>query len=201
MLKLVTTLCPALLLVLAFGGEAQTPRRLTLTASAIAGGHHPSYPPLTAPMLWGVSIGAEASIATSLLARVAATNLRSASTRDDLSICIAPEPQWSVGTNCYEPNYAAWYWLFSTDLLARPTWSGPLYALGGAGWSMIASKAYRWGSSPTAAFPTGRGVWRFGGGLVLGRSVRAPRFEVANSRFAGRVGDAKNVTTLHVWIR
>jgi hypothetical protein len=192
---------PVILLVCAIEVEAQTSERLALTAAINVGTHHPSYSPLSAPGVWGATVGAEAILTERMMARAATTYLRSASTRDDLSICIAPEPPWELGTNCYEPNYAAWYGLLSTELLVRPKWSGPMYAMGGAGWTIVSSQAYAWGTSPTAGLPSGRGVWRFGGGLVLGRSKRAPRLEFATIRFAGRIGDARSVTTLQLWMR
>ena len=189
------------LLACAARTEAQTPRRLTFTAAGGLGTHHPSYSPLTAPMVWGVGIGAEARVARGVMARVAATHLRSASTRDDLSICMAPEPPWELGSNCFEPNYAAWYAMFTTDVILGPVWARPLYAIGGTGWTVVASQPYVWSAPANDDLPSGRALWRFGGGVVLGRSTRAPRLELATSRFAGRVGTAKSVTTLQFWMR
>lgn len=192
---------PILLLVCAFKVEAQTPRRLALTAAGSVGTHHPSYSPLSAPGVWGVGVGAEAMLTQGMIARVAATYLRSASNRDDLSICIAPEPPWEVGDNCFEPNYAAWYGTFTVDVLVRAKWSGPVYGAGGAGWTVVSSRAYVFDLPPTAGLPSGRAIWRSGAGLVLGRSPRAPRLEVTTSRFAGRIGTARSVTTLQLWMR
>ena len=192
---------PLLLLVCAVKVEAQTPRRLALTATSSVGTHHPSYSPLSAPGVWGVGVGAEATLTKGMMARVAATYLRSASNRDDLSICIAPELPWEVGVNCFEPNYAAWYGVFTADALVRPKWSGPVYGVGGAGFTVVSSRAYVFDVPPAAGLPSGRAIWRSGAGLVLGRSPRAPRLEVTTTRFAGRIGTAKSVTTLQLWMR
>jgi hypothetical protein len=135
------------------------------------------------------------------MARVAATYLRSVSNRDDLSICIAPEPPWEIGNNCFQPNYAAWYAVFTVDFLLRPKWTGPVYGVGGAGWAVVSARPYVFDVPPAAGLPSGRALSRAGVGLVLGRSPRAPRLEVTTSRFAGRIGTAKSVLTLQLWMR
>ena|SRR5688572_1260299 len=189
------------LLVCAAQAEAQTPDRLALTWGVSVGGQHPSYAPLSAPAVWGVGVGAEVTLSRDVITRVAATWLRSASNRDDLSICIAPEPPWDVGSNCFEPNYAAWYGLFTADVAVRPKWSGPLYGVGGAGWTVVSRQPYVFDVRPAAGLPHGRAIWRYGAGLVLGRSPRAPGLEMATTRFAGRIGTAKSMTTLQLWLR
>ena len=192
---------PLVLLVCAVKAEAQTPGRLALTAAVSVGTHHPSYSPLSAPGVWEVGVGAEARLTRGMVARVAATYLRSASSRDDLSICVAPEPPWEVGSNCFEPNYAAWYGVFTADVLVRPKWSGPVYGVGGAGWTAVSRQPYELDVPPAAGLPSGRAIWRSGAGLVLGRSPRAPRLEMTTTRFAGRIGTAKSVSTLQLWMR
>lgn len=189
------------LLVCAAEAEAQTPGRLALTAAAGVGGHQPSYAPLSAPGVWGVGIGAEMRLARDVIARVSANYLRSASNRDDLSICMAPEPPWEPGSNCFEPNYAAWYGLFTADAVVRPAWSGPVYGVGGAGWTEVSRQPYVFDVPPATGLPNGRAIWRYGAGFVLGRSPRAPRLEMTTTRFAGRIGTATSVTTLQLWMR
>jgi hypothetical protein len=189
------------LLACALKTEAQAPRRVAFTVAGSLGAHHPSYAPLTAPMVWGVAIGAEAALVRGVVARFAATHLRSASTRNDLSICMAPEPQFELGTNCFEPNYASSYSMITTDVVVHPGWAGPLYVLGGGGWTLVSSRPYLWSTPADGGLPSGSALWRFGGGVVLGRSRRAPRLELATSRFADRVGTAKSMATVQVWMR
>ena len=100
-----------------------------------------------------------------------------------------------------EPNYAAWYGVVSGDLLWRPHRFGPVYGLAGCGWSLVSTRPYVWSVPPTAGLPRGSALWRVGAGLALGRSPRAPRLELATSQFATRVGTAKRVHTLQLWLR
>ena len=193
---------PILFLVCAFKVEAQTPKRVAFTATVAVGTQHPSYTTHPAPLLWGAGLGAEVALRRGIVGRVAAAHFRAATpTRNSLSVCIAPEPPWELGTNCYERNFAAWYGAFTAELILRPIWSGPVYGVGGVGWTVVSSRPYVWSVPPRAGLPGNRALYRFGGGTLLGRSPRAPRLELATTRFVDRIGTAKSMATLQLWIR
>lgn len=194
--------CLLLVSALFIGHVADAQLRLGATANVGLGAQHPSYSPQSAPGVVAIGIGMETSLTWSLGARVAATRLGSFSSRDDVSICIAPEPQWSIPDNCFEPNYAARYWLLSADALLQPRWSGPFFALGGAGWTMVSSRAYsRFRDSDEQDLPGSSAIWRAGAGVTLGSSPRAPRLELVTTRFVRRIGTAWSITALQLWIR
>jgi len=177
------------------------PRRPILAIGGLAGGQHPSHGVKSAPALFGLAAAIEPQIWTAVSLRASTTWLRSVSLRDDVSVCISPEPQYAP-PNCFEPAYPTWYAVFAGDVLMRPTAHWPLYATVGAGWTNVSSKTYSWGKLATEDTPLrSSGQWRVGGGVTLGRSVLAPRIEMVQSRFMRDVGTARRLVTLQLWLR
>jgi hypothetical protein len=177
------------------------PRRPIFAVGGLAGAQHPSHGAKSSPHLFGLAAAIEPQLWTAVAVRASTTWLRSVSVRDDVSVCISPEPQYAP-PNCFEPAYPTWYAVFAGDMVVRPMPHWPVYATVGVGWSKVSSKAYSWGKPATEDTPLkSSGQWRIGGGVTLGRSLLAPRIELTQSRFMRDVGTAQRLVALQLWLR
>ncbi len=194
---------PGMLLALPSVSATQAPaRRTSVVIGGAIGGQYPSHAPLSAPQLFGLSAGMESALWRSIALRASASWLRSYSARDGISPCIGPEPQYGPPNNCFEPAYATWYWVLAGDAQLRPLTRVPLYASGGVGWTAVSSKAYSWGRAPTEDSPLkASALYRFGWGVILGRSVHAPRVEMINTHFMNDVGTAQRLVAVQLLLR